>query len=106
YWLTSHGAELLTHDHSWVNEAIARGEVKHPSEVQGSLAHTITKCLGPLEVGDIPAEVEPDIRSRDIASPGLVLLCSDGLWNYAPDAEDIARVMVAAPDETNAAGVA
>ncbi|MEO7330108.1 MAG: serine/threonine protein phosphatase, partial [Minicystis sp.] len=40
------------------------------------------------------------------AGPGLVLLCSDGLWNYAPDAEDLARVMVAAPDEGNAAGVA
>ncbi len=106
YWLTERGAELLTHDHSWVNEAIARGEVKHPSEVQGALAHTITRCLGPLERGESPTEVEPDVRGRDLVGPGLVLLCTDGLWNYAPDAEDIARVMVAAPDEGNAAGVA
>src|SRR6185369_4789251 len=105
YWLTSRGAELLTHDHSWVNEAIARGEVKDATEVQGALAHTITKCLGPLEVGDIPAEVEPDVRSRDLAGPGLVLLCSDGLWNYAPEAADIAAVIRAAPDETDAVEV-
>jgi len=102
YWLTSRGAELLTHDHSWVNEAIARGEVKDADEVQGALAHTITKCLGPLEVGDEPAEIEPDVRARDLAGPGLVLLCSDGLWNYAPKAADIAAVIRAAHDETDA----
>jgi serine/threonine protein phosphatase PrpC len=106
YWLTSRSAELLTHDHSWVNEAIARGEVKDATEVQGALAHTITRCLGPLEVGDIPAEVEPDVRSRELAGPGLVLLCSDGLWNYAPEPEDIARVMRVSPDETNAVEIA
>ncbi|MFO0760824.1 MAG: PP2C family protein-serine/threonine phosphatase [Byssovorax sp.] len=106
YLITERGAELLTHDHSWVNEAIARGEVKHPSEVQGSLAHTITRCLGPLEVGEIPSEIDPDVKSRDLGAPGLLLLCSDGLWNYAPDAEDIARVLLAAPDERNAFGVA
>jgi serine/threonine protein phosphatase PrpC len=102
YWLTPRGAELLTHDHSWVNEAIARGEVRDAEEVQGALAHTITKCLGPLEVGDIPAEIEPDIRSRDLAGPGLVLLCTDGLWNYAPKAADIGAVIRAAGDETDA----
>jgi serine/threonine protein phosphatase PrpC len=102
YWLTPRGAELLTHDHSWVNEAIARGEVKDADEVQGALAHTITKCLGPLEVGDVPAEIEPDVRARDLAGPGLVLLCSDGLWNYAPKAADIAAVIRAAPDEGDA----
>jgi serine/threonine protein phosphatase PrpC len=106
YWLTARGAEQLTHDHSWVNEAIARGEVKDADEVQGALAHTITKCLGPLEVGDVPLEIDPDVRSRDLAGPGLVLLCSDGLWNYAPKPADIAAVIRAAGDETNAVEVA
>ena len=61
---------------------------------------------GELEVGDVPAEVEPEVRSRDLAGPGLVLFCSDGLWNYAPEPEDIARVMRVAPDENNAVGIA
>jgi PPM family protein phosphatase len=106
YWLSPRGAELLTHDHSWVNEAIARGEVKDASEVQGSLAHTITRCLGPLEVGDIPAEVEPDVRSRELTGRGVILLCTDGLWNYAPAAEDLERVLRALPDDRNAVAVA
>ncbi|APR87656.1 Protein serine/threonine phosphatase PrpC, regulation of stationary phase [Minicystis rosea] len=105
YWLTARGAEQLTHDHSWVNEAIARGEVKDADEVQGALAHTITRCLGPLEVGDVPVEIDPDVRSRELVGPGLVLVCSDGLWNYAPKPADIAAVIRAASDETNAVEV-
>lgn len=106
YWLSPRGAELLTHDHSWVNEAIARGEVKDASEVQGALAHTITRCLGPLEVGDVPAEVEPDVKARDLTGSGVVLLCTDGLWNYTPAPEDLARVLLALPDDRNAVAVA
>jgi serine/threonine protein phosphatase PrpC len=106
YWLTPRAVELVTHDHSWVNDAIARGEVKDASEVQGSLAHTITRCLGPLEVGDVPAEVEPDVKSRELTGPGVVLLCTDGLWNYTPAPEDLGRVLRAIPDDRNAVAVA
>lgn len=53
----------------------------------------------------MPAEIEPDVRSRDLAGPGLVLLCSDGLWNYAPKPTDIAAVIRVARDETDAAEV-
>lgn len=106
YWLSPRGAELLSHDHSWVNDAIARGEVSDASEVQGALAHTITRCLGPLEVGDVPAEVEPDVKSRELTGRGVVLLCSDGLWNYTPAPEDLARVLRALPDDRNAVAVA
>jgi serine/threonine protein phosphatase PrpC len=28
--------------------------------------------------------------------PGTLLLCSDGLWNYLPDAADIARYCIGA----------
>ena len=106
YWLPPRGAELLTHDHSWVNEAIARGEVKDASEVQGALAHTITRCLGPLEVGDVLSEIEPEVRSRELTGPGVVLLCSDGLWNYASAPEDLARVLRVLPDNRNAVSIA
>jgi serine/threonine protein phosphatase PrpC len=106
YWMTEPSVELLTHDHSWVNEALARGEVKDADEVQGALAHTITKCLGPLEVGDQPAEVEPDIRCYDLAAPGVVLLCTDGLWNYAPKSADLAAILRAASKHADAVDVA
>ena len=71
YWLTPRGSELLTHDHSWVNEAIARGEVKDAERGRsGSRSPTtITKCSSARsEVGDIPARsIEP---RRPLARPG------------------------------------
>jgi serine/threonine protein phosphatase PrpC len=106
YWLSERGAEQLTHDHSWINEAIARGELEDPDEVQGPLAHTITRCLGPLEAGERGSDVEPDVRSRDLGGPGVVLVCSDGLWNYAPKPAEVATVLRAADDQTDAAEIA
>jgi PPM family protein phosphatase len=103
YWVSESGAELLTEDHSWANEAIARGEVTEAEAMLSPLAHALTRCLGPLEIADIegPAdprrprirEVQPDVRTRDLPGPGWVLLCSDGFWNYFPTAAQVARAL-------------
>jgi len=63
------------------------------------LAHALTRCLGPLEVGEGLELVEPDVRTREVTGPGLVVLCSDGLWNYFPGALDIARLLHDGVDE-------
>jgi PPM family protein phosphatase len=104
YWITPHGAELLSKDHSWANEAVSRGEMTEEEAMLAPLAHALTRCLGPLEVGEaatrIP-EVEPDVRARDLPGPGHVVLCSDGLWNYFPSAADLAAlVRIAGPRAT------
>jgi PPM family protein phosphatase len=31
------------------------------------------------------------VQTISAVGPGCLLLCSDGLWNYLPDAADIAR---------------
>ncbi len=103
YWVSDQGAELLTEDHSWANEAVARGEVTPAEAALSPLAHALTRCLGPLEVVDPDAlpggarhriqEVVPDVRSRDLPGPGWVILCSDGFWNYHPAAADVARLV-------------
>jgi serine/threonine protein phosphatase PrpC len=31
------------------------------------------------------------VQTTTVVGPGTLLLCSDGLWNYLPDAADIAR---------------
>ena len=101
YWVSDHGAELLTQDHSWATEAVARGEVTESEAMQSPLAHALTRCLGPLEVvdPDDPAtrrrivEVTPDVRARDLPGPGWVLLCTDGFWNYFPAAAHVAALV-------------
>jgi serine/threonine protein phosphatase PrpC len=101
YWVSESGAELLTQDHSWAVEAVARGEVTEAEAMQSPLAHALTRCLGPLEVVDPDdpktrrriAEVTPDVRARDLPGPGWIVLCSDGFWNYFPTAADVATLV-------------
>jgi serine/threonine protein phosphatase PrpC len=102
YWVSEQGAELLTHDHSWANEAVARGEVTELEAALSPLAHALTRCLGPLEVMDPDAppnarpriqEVQPDVRARDLPGPGWIVLCSDGFWNYFSPATEVAALV-------------
>lgn len=93
YWITKRGGELLTHDHSWVNETVDRGEMKEEEALRSSLAHALTKCIGPLE--DPKAQVEPSVRTRDLAGPGHLVLLSDGVWNYFSRDELVALVRTA-----------
>jgi serine/threonine protein phosphatase PrpC len=93
YWMTPRGAELLTRDHSWVNEAIDRGELTEAEAMNSPHAHTITRCLGPLEAGEEFSEAEPDVRVRELPGPGVLMLCSDGLWNYTLETDTLARLV-------------
>jgi serine/threonine protein phosphatase PrpC len=69
-------------------ELITAGAAADSDAVQRG-AHTLTRWLG--------ADSEPEpwsensVRTITTAGPGVLLLCSDGLWNYLPDAADIAR---------------
>jgi PPM family protein phosphatase len=116
YWVSDQGAALLTHDHSWANEAMARGEVTALEAAQSPLAHALTRCLGPLEVVDPDApegpgkrriqEVVPDVRARDLPGAGWIVLCSDGFWNYFPTAEEVATLLRAGGPAASPAHVA
>ena len=64
-------------------------------------AHAITRCLGPLNDG-VP---EPTILSVPLAGPGRLLLCTDGLWNYAPGTDQLAGLVRAAAADDDALGV-
>jgi serine/threonine protein phosphatase PrpC len=101
YWVSDAAAEQLTSDHSWAVEAVARGEVTESEAAVSSLAHALTRCLGPLEV-DGPrragvqqpiSEVHPGLVARDLPGPGWVVLCSDGFWNYFSKPDDVAMLV-------------
>ena len=92
YWVTPDGGDLLTHDHTWVNEAVATGEWTEEEAMQQPLAHALTRCLGPLEWGG-SGSVEPDVNAHALDGPGFLLLCTDGLWNYFATAAEIARLI-------------
>jgi serine/threonine protein phosphatase PrpC len=92
YWVTDRRVELLTRDHSWVNEAVANGEATLEEALRSPYAHALTRCLGPLEPGE-QHPVRPEVVTRNLASAGMLMLCSDGLWNYYPIPEQMAALI-------------
>jgi serine/threonine protein phosphatase PrpC len=102
YWVTRDGGDLLTHDHTWVNEAVASGEWTEQEAMQQPLAHALTRCLGPLEWGGA-GTVDPDVAVKEIHGPGFLILCTDGLWNYFPTAAELGRLVEPAMGVSEAA---
>lgn len=91
YWLPTSPAEplCLTVDDSLAQELISAGVAADSEAVQAG-AHTLTRWLG------ADAEAKPwsdsSVRSIIVSGPGLVVMCTDGLWNYLPDADDVAGI--------------
>lgn len=97
YWLDGSGvATALTVDDSWAFEQVAAGVMDIDAAMADSRAHTITQWLG---ADAPPIEARPEVLT--LPGPGRLLLCSDGLWNYAEHAEALAaRVGEASADAT------
>jgi serine/threonine protein phosphatase PrpC len=88
YWLESgpaSGARQLTVDDSVATVLVAAGATPEEA-LRSPQAHVLTGWLG----ADSGA-VSPHAISFRPAGPGVVLLCSDGLWNYEPEAARLAE---------------
>ncbi|WP_345609783.1 serine/threonine protein phosphatase [Pseudonocardia adelaidensis] len=104
YWLAApdaaEPARVLTVDHSWAAEMVAAGALDMEAALADRRAHAITRWLG------AGGEPEPDIVTMRPAGPGLLLLCSDGLWNYLPGAVELAEAALPALARGGPAAVA
>jgi PPM family protein phosphatase len=87
YWVTRDGAVALTQDDS-----------------VSPTSHAITHCIGPLE--DIDGPLEPHSATLDRSGAGLLVLCSDGFWNYAADEYKVAELVRSTPAGADAETVA
>jgi len=93
YYLHGDSGQLLTEDHSWVNEIVAAGKLTRPEALQSPKAHCITRSVGG-PVGSGAAGDEPSLATLELpVGSGYLLLCTDGLWNYAPDPECLAKLV-------------
>lgn len=92
YLINTTRACQLSHDHSWINLVVDAGKMTEEEAETAPEAHAITQCLGPIvdENGATNEAPEPGLITVDIPNESLLLLCSDGLWNYAPREADIA----------------
>nr|NLI49891.1 serine/threonine protein phosphatase [Propionibacterium sp.] len=88
YWLPDGGeGRLLSRDDSLAGESIAAGTPRKEAE-DAADAHTITRWLG-IDAQD----VVPHVTTMNVPGPGWVLVCSDGLWNYASEPAALGRVL-------------
>jgi serine/threonine protein phosphatase PrpC len=97
YWIARDGSTQLTSDDSWLNEVVSAGEISQEEALQSGQAHAITRWLG---ADATPEDSAASVVEFNLPGPGYLLLCSDGLWNYVPDAAAMAE-LVYARDETD-----
>ncbi|MFE7032031.1 protein phosphatase 2C domain-containing protein [Streptomyces sp. NPDC057621] len=80
----------LTEDDSWAAQMVAAGLMSEAEAYADDRAHAITGWLGADAY-----ELEPHTASFKPDRPGVVVVCTDGLWNYAEGAEEMAEVVPA-----------
>ncbi|MGW3072943.1 MULTISPECIES: protein phosphatase 2C domain-containing protein [unclassified Kitasatospora] len=89
YWIPDDRAAAepfrLTQDDSWAARMVEAGLMSEAEAYSDPRAHAITGWLG----ADAE-EVVPHTLDFTPHVPGVVLICTDGLWNYAEAATDLA----------------
>ncbi|MFB8403130.1 protein phosphatase 2C domain-containing protein [Streptomyces sp. NPDC055912] len=93
YWVPDDRATppaRLTEDDSWAAQMVAAGLMNEAEAYADERAHAITGWLGADAY-----ELEPHTAAFKPDRSGVVVVCTDGLWNYAEGADDMARVVPA-----------
>ncbi|MEY9967242.1 serine/threonine protein phosphatase PrpC [Streptacidiphilus sp. MAP12-16] len=92
YWFPDErpGSERLTVDDSWAARMVEAHLMEEAEAYADPRAHAITGWLGADAI-----EVEPHTVVFSPPVPGVVLICTDGLWNYWEAAADLAAVVPA-----------
>ncbi|MGW4270369.1 protein phosphatase 2C domain-containing protein [Streptomyces californicus] len=84
----------LTEDDSWAAQMVAAGLMNEAEAYADDRAHAITGWLGADAY-----ELEPHTAAFKPDRPGLVVVCTDGLWNYAESGEEMAAAVPADAQE-------
>ncbi|MGW1869162.1 PP2C family protein-serine/threonine phosphatase [Streptomyces mauvecolor] len=93
YWVPDDRATAparLTEDDSWAAQMVAARLMSEADAYADERAHAITGWLGADAY-----ELDPHTASFKPDRSGVVVVCTDGLWNYAEAAEEMARVIPA-----------
>lgn len=80
YRLRGRELGLLTRDHSYVEEMVARGEIRAEQARNHPKGHIITRAVGAGE------RLQPEVLRTDLRAGDRFLLCSDGLTRELEDA--------------------
>jgi protein phosphatase len=96
-YLFRNGAlNALTHDHTMADEQVRLGILSRAEAAAGANRHVLTRCLGNEMF------VAADTITVNIVPGDVLLLCSDGLHGYVPDAA-IQWILTSTPELERAA---
>lgn len=93
YWVPDDRAAVasrLTEDDSWAAQMVAAGLMPEAEAYADPRAHAITGWLGADAY-----ELDPHTVSFSPGTAGVVVVCTDGLWNYAEAAAQMATAVPA-----------
>ncbi len=92
YWIPRTGARpapaRLTEDDSWLARVVAAGTMAHAEAATDRRAHAITAWLGAGA-----EQVDPHLVTIAPDGPGVVVICTDGLWGYLDSVEELAAAL-------------
>ena len=95
YWLAQPETEsrLLTLDDSVAGGMVAAGLANEAEAMASPHAHVLTRWLGG-EAADLANDPDraPHIERFTPPGAGVLLVCSDGLWNYLTEAAELANL--------------
>lgn len=94
-------AARLTEDDTWAAEAARAGLIPESEVETDRRAHTLTRWLG-ADADDLT----PHVRAVRTDRPARLVVCSDGLWNYASDPLAVAAVVGELPPDASPEKVA
>jgi serine/threonine protein phosphatase PrpC len=95
YWIGNETAALLTEDDSWALHQVRMGELTAEDAAKHPWAHAITNWIG----ADAPDDAL-HVDTFEPAGDGLLVTCTDGLWNYVPGADALADLVHGLDAET------
>lgn len=87
YWLSG-DPQRLTVDDTLAQAMVDNGLLDAATAMDGPHAHVLTRWLGADSEHQWSANCVRTLRTTE---PGVLLLCSDGLWNYLPEAAALSR---------------
>ena len=94
YWIpqahTGSQPTRLTRDDSWLTQVISAGTMSPAQAAADRRAHAITAWLG--EDAD---RIDPHIVTIEPGGPGVVVVCTDGLWNYLDTVDELVAALPA-----------
>jgi serine/threonine protein phosphatase PrpC len=101
YWVDALQTLQLTVDDSFAEEGIALGVLTAEQAARSPFLHSITHWVGP----DAP-ERPPRLAMLEPERAGRLVLCTDGLWNYAATTAELRALIDALPVSSSPAAVA